>query len=137
MSSQASIDFSLSKPCEPREIILELIKSGWDINFDSEVTFLPPSDIESYDWQSEKVIKFNLDHFLNDHKFSSRIGIVMVFGGRFGGEFLIFKEWISLSLSINRVCIFEKVPDFSLYISKLTCIVNKFCPSEIKCEYLV
>lgn len=136
MSSQASIDISLLRPCSPREVLVELIDSGWSIDFEGEVLFLLSSDVDSYDWQKEHIEKFNLEAFLNSHPLSGKIGIAMVFDGKFGGEFLIHRDWISLSISINRICLFEAVPDFNKYIGKLRRVIDGFGVSSFSCEYI-
>ncbi len=60
----------------------------------------------------------------------------MVFDGKFGGG-LIYRDWISLSISINRICLFEAVPDFNKYIGKLRWVIESFGVSSFSCECIV
>ncbi|MGE6473386.1 hypothetical protein [Serratia proteamaculans] len=135
MGSQASIDMDLFQSCQPQDVVVELVRSGWSVDFEEEVMFLLPSDAGSYEWRKEHVRKFELESFLSSHSTFGSVGIVMVFDEKFGGEFLICKDWISLSLSINRVCLFDDVPDFTEYIVRLRAVIDKFGVSGIRCEY--
>ncbi|WP_143038329.1 hypothetical protein [Pseudomonas saponiphila] len=136
MGSQASVDVSLSRLCSPKDIVMALLDSGWSFDFEGDVLFLLSSDIDSYDWQKEYAEHFNLKEFLDSHSPFGRIGIAMVFDGRFGGEFLISRDCISLSISINRICVFGTVPDFTEYVFRLKEVVSDFGFSDIRCEYV-
>lgn len=135
MGSQASIDMDLSQSCHPKDVVIELLRSGWDVDFEGAVMFLLPSDAGAYEWQKEHFKSFSLESFLSSHSKFGGIGIVMVFDGRFGGEFLIRKDWISLSLSVNRICLFDGVPDFTEYVTRLRRVIDKFGVAGIRCEY--
>ncbi|MFJ3117253.1 hypothetical protein ACIPI6_11975 [Pseudomonas protegens] len=134
MGSQASVDVNLSRPCSPKDIVMALLDSGWSFEFEGDVLFLLSSDVDSYDWQKKSAEHFNLKEFLDSHSPFGKIGIAMVFDGRFGGEFLIRQDCISLYISINRVCLFGVVPDFTEYIFRLNKVMVDFAFSDVECK---
>ncbi len=134
MSIKASIDIEFLRPVEPKKILLELTGSGWELGFHGEVLFLNASDHENYDWQVSVLEEFDFNKFLESHSPSDRIGISMVFDGMHGGEFIIFENWMSFSISINKVFLSRKIPDFSIYLGRLIGAIEGFDISTIKCE---
>lgn len=135
MGMQASIDVKFTQNYLPKDLVLQLIKSGWIPIFDGKVTFLVASDIDSYDWQCIDHENFNMSRFLQSHQDMDKIGIVLV-NDNIGGELLIYPDWLTISLSINRVYLSEVggIPDFSWYLIKLSSFIKNVKVSSIECE---
>ncbi|MBK5074155.1 hypothetical protein I2492_14170 [Budviciaceae bacterium CWB-B4] len=136
MGLLASIDIQFAHELSPKEVAISLINNGWMIDFEESVTFLMPTDIDNYDWQMKKRHDFSLENFLNLHTDNDRIGIVLVSHDNVGGEFLIYSNWLSFSLSINRAYISSerKIVDFSMYLEKLRFFIETIDISSIQCE---
>ncbi|MFJ7142972.1 hypothetical protein [Pseudomonas protegens] len=52
-----------------------------------------------------------------------------------GGEFLVFPDWISLPVSIDRVYIKESVSGFAWYVSRLSVLFEKFGVAEFEFNF--
>lgn len=134
MGMQASIDVKFSMNYEPGKILESLYRSGWNIDYRGDVTYLEATDIDDYDWKTCSFDVFDIDEFISLHSAGGRIGVVMTRDDGTGGEFLIFPDWVSLSISINRVYIQEGVPDFTWYVSMLSVLVEEFSLTEFECK---
>lgn len=138
MGLQVSIDIYFSEKHSPKEIFKKLLDTGWEINFENEVSYLRASDLDDYDWQATDVDNFNINEFINSHDYMGKIGISVVANRESGGEILIFPDYLSLSLSINRRYLFEtqtmKIPDFNWYLERLSQFLNIINPQSIRCD---
>lgn len=138
MGMQASIDIDFAHKYSPKDIILRLLHSGWTTHFEGQVSYLLPADKEQFDWVLTASDNFDLPRFLASHSTDDRIGITLVNGENIGGNFLIYPERLSLSLSINRVYIpeLERVVDFNYYLHCLSSLLQGMNVSAITCESL-
>ncbi|WP_343575821.1 hypothetical protein [Pseudomonas sp.] len=134
MSVQASIDISFVREQDPSLVLAKLLGCGWSEKFNEEVMFLPVNGFDDYDWTVLRGADFDVAGFLEDVRVGGRAGIVLVFNDVAGGEFLISKKSVSMSLSINRVVLVDRVPDFSWYISRMLPAFRDLEISSIQCE---
>lgn len=111
------------------------MESGWSIYYENLVTYLPLKDVDDYNWQEENMELFDLDIFLNSHDIKDKVGIAVVYDGISGGELIIYPEYLSLSLSINRKYISGiDIPDFNWYLMRMKDFFETIELSSIRCE---
>ena len=135
MGMQVSIDINFAQEYSPKEILKCLINSGWNIYYQNMVTYLSSNDIDDYNWLNIDMSLFNLDEFINSHNVMDKVGIVMVYDNESGGNLLIYPNYLSMSLSINRQYLFgEDIPDFNWYLKKMGVFLRKIKLSSIQCE---
>ena len=135
MGMQVSIDINFAQEYSPKEILKCLINSGWNIYYQNMVTYLSSNDIDDYNWLNIDMSLFNLDEFINSHNVMDKVGIVMVYDNESGGNLLIYPNYLSMSLSINRQYLFgEDIPDFNWYLKKMSVFLRKIKLSSIQCE---
>ena len=135
MGMQVSIDINFAQEYSPKEILKCLINSGWNIYYQNMVTYLSSNDIDDYNWLNIDMSLFNLDEFINSHNIMDKVGIVMVYDNESGGNLLIYPNYLSMSLSINRQYLFgEDIPDFNWYLKKMSVFLRKIKLSSIQCE---
>lgn len=138
MGMQASIDINFAKEYSPKEILKNLIYSGWEFDYQGSVSYLLPSDIDDYDWQFIDKNDFDIEEFISSHYDKDKIGIVMIIDRISGGNMLIYPDYLSLSLSINRHYLSESetIPDFNWYLKRLNIFLNTIKLSSIQCEII-
>lgn len=137
MSSQASIDIKFSSDYEPKKLVKLLLTFGWEFNIDGYVEFLCHDDVDSYDWQSLDYVSFNLEEFLESHNAQEKIGLSMLLEKDIGGNILIYPDWMTISLSINRVYLSNsRIPNFNWYLSKLELFLKEISFLSINCELI-
>ncbi len=136
MGLQASIDIHFAHRLSPKDTAISLINSGWSYDFEGSVIFLMANDADKYDWQEKPREEFNFEDYINSHNDQDKLGIVLINKDNVGGEFLIYPDWLSFSLSINRRYLTSKmkVPDFSWYLSELNFFLELANISNIQCE---
>ena len=119
MGMQVSIDINFAQEYSPKEILKCLINNGGNIYYQNMVTYLSSNDIDDYNWLNIDMNLFNLDEFINSHNIMDKVGIVMVYDNESGGNLLIYPNYLSMSLSINRQYLSgEEIPDFNWYLKK-------------------
>ena len=100
--------------------------------------FLVPKSVDipdDYNWLNIDMNLFNLDEFINSHNIMDKIGIVMVYDNESGGNLLIYPNYLSMSLSINRQYLSgEDIPDFNWYLKKMSVFLRNIKLSSIQCE---
>ena len=135
MGMQVSIDINFAQEYSPKEILKCLINNGGNIYYQNMVTYLSSNDIDDYNWLNIDMSLFNLDEFINSHNVMDKVGIVMVYDNESGGNLLIYPNYLSMSLSINRQYLFgEDIPDFNWYLKKMGVFLRKIKLSSIQCE---
>ena len=119
MGMQVSIDINFAQEYSPKEILKCLINNGGNIYYQNTVTYLSSNDIDDYNWLNIDMNLFNLDEFINSHNIMDKVGIVMVYDNESGGNLLIYPNYLSMPLSINRRYLSgEDIPDFNWYLKK-------------------
>ena len=135
---QVSIDVNFSQEYLPVDILDLLLISGWSYQYENNVNFLKSDDIDNYDWQSVDIDFFNFESFIDSHKSMGKVGIVIVCDNRVGGELLIYRDYLSFSLSINRRYLSRReIPDFNWYLERLSLFLDEIRYSSIKCEVIL
>ena len=135
MGMQVSININFAQKYSPKEILKCLINNGLNIYYQNMVTYLSPNDIDDYNWLNIEMNLFNLDEFINSHNVMDKVGIVMVYDNESGGNLLIYPNYLSMSLSINRQYLFgEDIPDFNWYLKKMSVFLRNIKLSSIPCE---
>ncbi|MCE4073616.1 MULTISPECIES: hypothetical protein [Pseudomonas] len=134
MSVQASIDISFARGQDPSEILNKLIGFGWEIGFGGKVMFLPENGFDEYEWVVWDLKRFDILDFLDETRKIGKAGITLVLSNDVGGEFLISRDLVSFSLSINRVLLVDRIPDFSWYISRILPALDGVEIFSIQCE---
>lgn len=137
MSSQANIDIKFSSDYEPKKLVKLLLTFGWEFNIDGYVEFLCHDDVDSYDWQSLDYVSFNLEEFLESHNAQEKIGLSMLLEKDIGGNLLIYPDWMTISLSINRLYLSNsRIPNFNWYLNKLELFLKEIDFLSINCELI-
>ena len=135
MGMQVSIDINFAQEYSPKEILKCLINNGGNIYYQNMVTYLSSNDINDYNWLNIDMNLFNLDEFINSHNIMDKVGIVMVYDNESGGNLLIYPNYLSMSLSINRQYLSgEDIPDFNWYLKKMSVFLRNIKISSIQCE---
>lgn len=106
--------------------------SGWTIDDNGLVTYLPVGDIDLFDWQMEDIDFESVMKILTEkQKRGELIGIAMTWGDSgIGGTVLVHRDGnIHISLNINRKLIEDtaaiKVTDLNWYTTKLLPLFNQ------------
>lgn len=135
MGMEAYIDIRLYNS-SPKQILAQLLDSGWSYDFEGTVEFLLADDIDDYNWQFVNIREFDLGEFLNSHDDHSRIAITLVNKNDIGGPFLINTDCFSISLSVNRVYLSKesRLVDFNYYLSELLPFINKMSLCDLQCS---
>lgn len=135
MGMQVSIDINFAQEYSPKVILKCLMNNGWNIYYQNIVTYLSSNDIDDYDWLNIDMNLFNLDKFINSHNTMNKVGIVMVYNNESGGNLLIYPNYLSMSLSINRQYLSgEIIPDFNWYLVRMSGFLRNINLSSIQCE---
>lgn len=133
MSSLANIDIYFLDSYEPIDILKKLLDTGWSYIVYSNIEFMD----ENEDWCVIDSKEFNIEVFLEKNKGQNPLCISLVLENDIGCSVIIYKDWISFLLSINRVNINDQmVPDFSWYLSNLHGFLKLITFKNIKCEFI-
>ena len=106
MSKTSQIEIQLNKSViSVGSLIESMLNSGFSANVDGKMMLLPLDDIDDFSWE---VKEFNLEVLKNiiEVKLSNDefIGLTLLFGNTHsGGEFLLKRDSIYLSISINPI----------------------------------
>lgn len=144
MSISASIEFSFESKPRPIELIEKLINSGWSINDNGHISFLPYGDGEDYNWTWCDIGEWSNVLSIIDKKTKGgeTIGLALTWKEtNIGGELLVLndenKVWFSLSCNRKSLTNENNYTDFVWYLDKLVPILCKtgLCPKSIVCEH--
>lgn len=135
MGLSVGIVVRFSQSYMPQRILEVLLSGDWCLIFENNVTYLVPTDKNDYDWLSLPKDNFSLSKFVNSHVVNDKIGIVLV-ADNVGGEFLIFPDYLSVSLTVNRMYLEQQVRivDYSWYLNRLKILYEEICVSDIVCS---
>lgn len=139
MSLTAWIDISFEDDTviNYSSLIADLLAGGWAIGFDGQAMYLPLGDIDEFGWELIPIGDFDLQKYLDEKAIKSeRIGLSMTYKEtQSGGEFVLFQNRISFSITINPVMddvielpnlnwyLHRILPFVRLSFSRLDCVV--------------
>jgi hypothetical protein len=145
MSISANIEFFFPEKIKPILVIETLISSGWTINDNGHISFLPVGDNDEYNWEWCDINKWETVDAIIDKKEKNgeTIGLALTWKDtNIGGNVLFWKsrEEFCFSLTSNRKKIGgdNLYTDFSWYLDKLiTVLCNaEIQPEKIICEHI-
>lgn len=133
MSSLANIDICFLSSYEPIDILKKLLNTGWSFIVYSKIEFMD----ENEDWCIVDPKEFSIDRFLEKNKGQDSLCVSLVLENDIGCSVIIYRDWISFLLSINRVNINDQMlPDFSWYLNNLHGFLKLIPLKSIKCEFI-
>lgn len=107
-----------------KEIINLLLKTGWNIQKNSKITFLPLNDDDMFDWTTSETTLSDFIKLVDEKEYLKEIvGVELYWKDTdIGGHLLMFNNCdFSFELNINTKYIGEKVkiPDLNWYAERL------------------
>ncbi|GLC81341.1 hypothetical protein [Lacrimispora brassicae] len=132
MSHSVSLNVKLNsnaiRSC--KEIIILLLRFGWNIEKNSKITFLPLNDDDMFDWTSSNI---TFDDFIKlvEKKENAKeiVGVELYWQSTdIGGHLLMYNNSdFSFEFNINTKYVEEmiKIPDFNWYAEKTIPCLNQ------------
>ncbi len=107
-----------------KEIINLLLKTGWNIQKNSNITFLPLNDDDMFEWTTSETTLYDFIKLVDEKEYLDEIvGVELYWEDTdIGGHLLMFNNSdFSFDLNINTKYIGEKVkiPDFNWYAERI------------------
>lgn len=124
-----------------KEIIILLLRFGWNIEKNSKITFLPLNDDDMFDWTSSDI---TFDDFIKlvEEKENAKeiVGVELYWKSTdIGGHLLMYNNSdFSIEFNINTKYVEEmiKIPDFNWYAEKtIPCLNQGGSMMEYKFEF--